>query len=641
MSLLDQIAGPADLKQLTLAELESLAKEIRERIIHVTSNNGGHLGPNLGVVELTLALHRIFDSPTDRFVFDVSHQGYVHKLLTGRNGDAFDKIRFTGGLSGFLNRFESEHDSYGAGHAGTALSAAVGMAYARDRLGGKEHVVAICGDAAFTCGITYEALNNITASSKRLIVILNDNEWSIDKNVGAISTHLNRLITNPLYNRINDAGSSLLSHIPGGESIRRIGQKAKRETKDLFLESSVFEAFGLRYIGPIDGHDLKLLSDYLEFAKSQEMPVLLHIITQKGKGCNVALDEPEKFHGTSPFDIQTGSSRGQKTATPATYQDVFGRALVRHAREDSTIVGITGAMPSGTGLSFLRDEIKEQYFDVGIAEEHAVLFAAGAATRGLKPVCAIYSTFLQRAYDPVIHDVCLQNLKVLFCMDRAGLSPNDGATHHGLYDIPYLRCIPNTVIMQPSNEDELCDMIATGLAHEGPAFIRYPRGAGVGVTPKETPAILPIGQAEVLQQGRQLCLFALGNMVSVARQVADAIEQQYGIRPTVVNARFAKPLDTACIEAQATHAQLLVTLEDGAVTGGMGSGVLEFLEEACIPTPVLRIGWPDTFIDHATSVEELRALHGLTPAQITATILSHPATASWMPAPLPAATTRP
>jgi 1-deoxy-D-xylulose-5-phosphate synthase len=625
MALLESIHRPADLKSCSISELETLAGEIRERIIHVTSRNGGHLGPNLGVVELTLALHYVFDSPDDRFVFDVSHQGYVHKLLTGRGDERFDLIRMSGGLSGFLNRSESEHDCFGAGHAGTALSAAVGMAYARDLQHGKEHVVAICGDAAFTCGITFEALNNVTSATKRLIVILNDNEWSIDKNVGAIAQHLNRLITHPIYNRLNDAGSNLLNHIPGGESIRRLGQMAKKETKDLFLKSSVFENFGLRYVGPIDGHNLKTLIEFLEFAKGQEeMPVLLHVLTQKGKGCGVALDEPEKFHGTSPFDINTGASR-KSAAERQNYQDIFGKALLRHAQADPCIIGITGAMPSGTGMAHLRDTCRGQYYDVGIAEEHAVIFAAGAATRGLKPVVAIYSTFLQRAYDPIVHDVCLQNLKVLFCMDRAGLSPNDGATHHGLFDIPYLRCIPNTMIMQPADEDELCDMVATGLAYPGPAFIRYPRGHGPGVQPKKLPEILPIGKARVMKEGTTIVLWGLGNMVEEALWLAAQIEASTGLSVAVTNSRFAKPIDLSLLIGQAKQALLIVTLEDGAVTGGFGSAVLESLQDHHIDTPVLRMGWPDQFVEHATTTEELREANGLSRLQMQERVLSHPA----------------
>ena len=623
MSLLNQIQSPEDVKSLDFDQLTELATEIRQKIITVTSSNGGHLGPNLGVVELTLALHKVFETPKDRFVFDVSHQAYVHKLLTGRNDERFDKIRLTDGLSGFMNREESEYDSFGAGHAGTALSAAVGMAYARDKSGGDEHVVALCGDAAFTCGITFEALNNITSATKKMIVILNDNEWSIDKNVGAISTHLNGLIKNPIYNRINDAGSQLLYHIPGGETIRKIGQKAKRETKDFFVESSVFEHFGLRYFGPIDGHDLKKLVDYLEFVKKLDYPVLLHVITKKGKGCNVALDEPEKFHGTSPFDVQTGNSRSLGKPAPENYQDVFGKALVRHAKLDSSVIGITGAMPSGTGLKHLRNELRDQYFDVGIAEEHAVLFAAGAATRGLKPVVAIYSTFLQRGYDPIVHDVCLQNLDVLCCMDRAGLSPNDGATHHGLFDIPYLRCIPNTIIMQPSNEDEMCDMIATSLATKGPIFIRYPRGTGIGKRIKETPAILPIGKAAEHKPGNDIVIWALGNMVQTAEIVAANVEEHTELSVGITNARFAKPLDEQLLEEQAGSAKLIVTLEDGAVTGGFGSAVLETIQDKDLQVPVCRLGWPDKFVEHATTVGELREQNGLSDEQITTTILNH------------------
>jgi len=442
MGLLERIQSPDDVKKLTEAELPKLAAEIRERIIQTTSQNGGHVGPNLGVVELTIGLHRVFNTPKDRFIFDVAHQGYVHKLLTGRNGEAFDKIRQCGGLSGFLNRSESAHDAFGAGHAGTALSAALGMATARDKRGSDEHVVAVCGDAAFTCGITMEALNNVATSTKRLIIILNDNKWSIAKNVGALPRYFNELITNPLYNRLNDDVESLLQKMPGGESIIQLGSKWKKETKDFLVPSSLFEKFNVRYIGPIDGHDQAQVERYLEFAKQAEQPVLLHILTNKGKGYDVALKNPERFHGASPFDITTGKSAPATGNPGPKYQDVMGNTLVKLAKDDQNIVGITAAMPSGTVLNILEQALPEQFIDVGIAEEHAVLAAAGMATSGFHPVCAIYSTFLQRAYDQLIHDVALQNLPVMFCMDRAGLSPNDGATHHGLFDLSYLRNIP-------------------------------------------------------------------------------------------------------------------------------------------------------------------------------------------------------
>ncbi len=614
--ILSGIARPADLRELGPDELEALAGEIRRRIIAVTAANGGHIGPNLGVVELTLALHRVFDTPEDRFVFDVSHQGYVHKLLTGRNDASFDRIRKAGGYSGFLNRTESEHDCYGAGHAGTALSAALGMAAARDRRGGKEHVVAVCGDAAFTCGITLEALNNVTDATKRLIVVLNDNEWSIDRNVGAISRYFNELITTPFYNRINDDLESFLRRVPGGEALIRLGSKWKRETKDFFTSSSIFENFGLRYIGPIDGHNVGELEQYLTFAKNSPEPLVLHVITQKGKGSEAALAQPEKFHGASPFDPTTGSSKPGKPGSPPKYQDVFGAAVLAHCRRDKTVVGITGAMPSGTGLNQLRDNLPEQYYDVGIAEEHAVLFAAGMATSGHHPVCAIYSTFLQRAFDPVVHDVCLQNLPVLFCMDRAGLSPNDGATHHGLFDIAYLRGIPRTVLMQPADEDELADMIATGLAHPGPAFIRYPRGNGTGKPVKETPEVLPVGKAAVVRKGADVVIWALGPMVAEAETLASRIAEVTGLSVGVVNARFAKPIDSDLLRRQAADARLIVTMEDHVRNGGFGSAVLEDLSEAGITTPVQRIGWPDRFVDHGDSDKDLRAANGLDPASV-------------------------
>ncbi|HWL17885.1 MAG TPA: 1-deoxy-D-xylulose-5-phosphate synthase, partial [Opitutus sp.] len=419
--LLATIRGPADVKALPPGQLPQLAQEIRDELIAVTAKNGGHIGPNLGVVELTIALHRIFTTPEDQFVFDVAHQGYVHKLLTARGGEFFRRLRHTDGASGFLSRAESPHDAFGAGHAGTALSAALGMATARDLRGTGEHVVAICGDAAFTCGITMEALNNVVASTKRLIVILNDNEWSIAKNVGAISAYLNRISTSPTYNKIHHDIEKFFTSFQRGVEMNRMYQKWKRETKDFFVESSLFEKFGLRYLGPVDGHDLDALAKNLEFAKNCDVPVLVHVLTKKGKGLNAAINFPERFHGASPFDPVTGENTKSAASAP-NYQDVFGQALTRFAHADPMIVGITGAMPSGTGLSHLATALPRQFFDVGIAEEHAVLFAAGLATKGIKPVCAIYSTFLQRAYDQIIHDVALQNLPVTFCLDRAGLS---------------------------------------------------------------------------------------------------------------------------------------------------------------------------------------------------------------------------
>lgn len=623
MDILPRIKGPDDVKALAPADLPKLAEEIRQEIIQVTSDNGGHIGPNLGVVELSIALHRHFSTPKDRFVFDVAHQGYVHKLLTGRYGDKFKKIRQSGGLSGFLTREESEHDCYGAGHAGTALSAALGMATARDLKGSDEHVVAVIGDAALTCGITMEALNNIKASTKKLIVILNDNKWSIAPNVGAIPQYLNELITNPVYNRLHNDLEGFLESVPGGDAIRRIGKKVKAETKDFFSdqESSLFEKYGLRYIGPVDGHDLDLLDQYMTFAKECDEPIILHVLTTKGKGFEAALNNPEKFHGTSPFCPQTGKSKPGKPGKPPAYQDVFGRALVDFAKKDKRVVGITGAMPSGTGLVHLRDEVPAQYFDVGIAEEHAVLFASGLATSGIKPVVAIYSTFLQRAFDCIVHDVALQNLDVMFCMDRAGLSPNDGPTHHGLFDIAYLRCIPRAVIMAPKDEDELVDMMKTGIDHHGATFIRYPRGAGVGVKMKDEPEAIEIGKAEVLREGDDIMIWALGPMVHDALKLASKISAEQGLSVGVTNARFAKPIDTELLLEHARSCRMLATIEEHVLRGGFGSAVLEELQDAGLETPVARIAWPDNFVGHGSTVEGLRADNGMSPTDMEKTVL--------------------
>ncbi|WP_415910752.1 1-deoxy-D-xylulose-5-phosphate synthase [Oleiharenicola sp. Vm1] len=609
--ILDRIAGPADVKALAPAQLPQLAQEIRDDIIAVTARNGGHVGPNLGVVELTIALHRVFHTPDDQFVFDVAHQGYVHKLLTGRGGEFFRKLRKTDGASGFLYRRESAHDAFGAGHAGTALSAALGMATARDLRGSSEHVVAVCGDAAFTCGVTMEALNNVVSSTKRLVVILNDNEWSIAKNVGAIAKYLNRLSTNPTYNKLHHDVEKFFLGLPHGGEMNQLYLKWKRETKDFFVNSSLFEKFGLRYVGPVDGHNLDELVKNLEFAKNCDSPVLVHVLTKKGKGLEAAIAHPEKFHGASPFDPATGESVKSAAGTPPAYQDVFGAALTRFAKQNPKVLGITGAMPSGTGLTSLSKEVPGQFFDVGIAEEHAVLFAAGLATKGFRPVCAIYSTFLQRAYDMVIHDVCLQNLPVTFCLDRAGLSPNDGPTHHGLFDLSYLRCVPNAVVMQPKDEDELTDMLHTALQLPSPAFIRYPRGAGTGVKIKAEPATLPLGHAEVLREGSNVMIWALGPMVQEALKVADRIAAEEGLSVGVVNARFVKPLDRTLLLSQAACIPLLVTLEDNVVAGGFGSAVLEALQEGDCHPAVERIGWPDKFVEHGSSVEILRANYGL------------------------------
>ena len=622
MSLLASIRGPEDVKALAPEQLPLLAQEIRERLVAVTAKNGGHIGPNLGVVELSIALHRVFGTPQDKFVFDVAHQGYVHKLLTGRNGSDFDGIRTTGGLSGFLNREESLHDVFGAGHAGTALSAAVGLANARDRLAEDSHVVALIGDAALTCGVTMEALNNAAKSTKRLVIVLNDNEWSIDRNVGAVADILSRLIVTRPYNNSQKGLKRLLGKTRFGTKVLDFGRSFKRHVKNWYTHSSsLFEQYGVRYVGPIDGHDLGALERYLNFCKGSTGPILLHVRTEKGRGLGAALKNPEKFHGTGAFDPETGDSLASGApGAPKAWQDVFGALLVREARADSRVVGITAAMPSGTGLNQLKKELPAQYHDVGIAEEHAALFAAGIAARDLRPVCAIYSTFMQRAYDMVIHDVCLQRLPVTFCMDRAGVSPSDGPTHHGLFDIAYLRCVPNVTLMQPKDEDEFSDMLHTALKSGAPMFIRYPRGAAAGKAIKPQPALIPLGKAEVLRAGVDVQLWALGTMVPEAQALADKLTAETGLSVGVVNARFAKPIDATLLVEQAKSAKLIVTLEDGAVTGGFGTGALETLAEHGVRTPIVRLGWPDRFVGHASDVKTLRAANGLSPDQMLATV---------------------
>ena len=603
-NLLETIHSPADLKCLNSAQMVDLAEEIRVFLIQTLSKTGGHLGPNLGVVELTLALHTVFDTPADKFVFDVSHQAYIHKILTGRR-DRFDTIRQPGGLNGFMLRTESEHDIYGAGHAGTALSAALGMAVARDLAGGKEHVIAVAGDAAFTNGISFEALNNIADQTKRLIVVLNDNEWSIDRNVGAIASYFHRIVTNEHYNRLHDSARRIVQKL-GGKTAVEVVRRAEEAAKSMLWPSILFEEFGVQYYGPIDGHNLPLLIETFKFLKAENRPVLLHVLTQKGRGFQPALDGQKKFHGLGPYDPETGMT---KPAGVPTYAEVFANTLVELANKDERVVAITAAMPNGTALDLFRPHHPTRYFDVGIAEEHAVVFAAGMATRGFRPVCAIYSTFLQRAFDPIVHDVALQKLPVLFCMDRAGLSGDDGPTHHGLFDISYLRGIPEMVLMAPKDEDELADMMATGLQIDGPSAIRYPRGAVAGVTCKPTPQVLPVGKAEVLVDGSDIAILGLGPMITMARELAERLERD-GFSAAVINPRFIKPLDRELLAQYARRVAAFVTFEDHVKMGGFGSAVIEALQDIGSPVPVVRIGWPDQFIEHG-KVDALRAKYGV------------------------------
>ena len=629
-SVLAGINNPADVRAVPEADLPLLAQEIRDELIRAVSKTGGHLGPNLGVVELTVALHRAFHSPKDKLLFDVSHQGYVHKMLTGRR-EGLETIRQHGGLNGFLLRTESEHDCYGAGHAGTALSAGLGMAAARDLRGSDEHVVVVAGDAAFTCGVSFEALNNVAETTKRFIVVLNDNEWSISKNVGAVASYLSKITTHPAYAHLHDQAAKFIKTV-GGQTALDLAHKVETGMKHMLLPSVIFEDLGFRYYGPIDGHDTALLERTFEFLKTQNEPVLLHILTTKGKGYPPAMEQPDKFHGLGKFQPATGET---EPATGPTYSQLLGTKLADFADHNNRIVAITAAMGGGTGLNFFEKRHPDRYHDVGIAEEHAALFACGLATQGYKPFLTIYSTFMQRAYDMIIHDIALQNLNVALCMDRAGLSGDDGPTHHGLFDIGYLRHIPNFVFMQPKDEEEFVDMLWT-MAHyrRGPIAIRYPRGAGTGAQPKEHPQLLEIGQSEVLRHGRRVLLLGLGNMVPMAEETADLLAAQ-GIDAAVINARWIKPLDTQTLEFFARAAEVVCTFEDHVLHNGYGAAVIEALAEARITTPVVRIGWPDQFIDHG-KVETLREQHGVTAAAAVKKILTElahePAAAKATPA---------
>src|SRR3954470_24165766 len=616
-SLLEGIDSPADVKAIPEEDLPQLAQEVREQLVNVLSQTGGHLGPNLGVVELTIALHRVFNTPKDRFVFDVSHQGYVHKMFTGRL-DRIATMRQYQGLNGFLLRTESEHDCYGAGHAGTALSAGLGMAVGRDLRGGDEHVVVVAGDAAFTCGISYEAMNNARSQTKKFIVVLNDNEWSIAKNVGAIANYLNSIVTNPTYAGLHDKARRFIEAVAGKSAVE-FAHKVEEGVKNLLVPSVIFEELGLRYYGPIDGHDIPLLIRTFEFLKSQDEPVLLHILTKKGKGYEPAIAKPDKFHGLGKYKVESGETAPAPTPT---YSEIIGTTLAKFADSNQNIVAITAAMPSGTGLGFFQAKHPTRYFDVGIAEEHAALFACGLATQGLKPFLTIYSTFMQRAYDMIIHDIALQNLNVALCMDRGGLSGDDGPTHHGLFDIGYLRPVPNIVHMQPKDEDEFVDMLWTMANYnDGPIAIRYPRGIGTGVQPKDQPKLLEIGKAEVVKHGTQVAILGLGGMCQMAQLAAADLEGR-GISTAVINPRWIKPLDTGTIEFFARSVDVICTIEDHVLHNGFGCGVVEHLSDAGIKTPVVRIGWPDQFIEHG-SIDLLRQKHGLTAAAAVERILPH------------------
>ncbi|CAA9546252.1 MAG: 1-deoxy-D-xylulose 5-phosphate synthase [uncultured Thermomicrobiales bacterium] len=611
--ILDQVRQPADLKGRSVVDLEALAAEIRGELVRIVTRNGGHLGASLGTVELTIALHHVFDSPGDRIVWDVGHQAYVHKLLTGRR-ERFETIRQEGGLSGFLSRDESEHDAFGAGHASTSISAALGMAVAFEQTGQRRRAVAVIGDGALTGGMAFEALNNAGNLSVPLIVVLNDNEMSIAPNVGAMSKYLDRVRTDRRYNRAKDELARMAERLPQGELLVELGKRWKDSLKEFVYHAMIWEELGFTYMGPVDGHDVRATIDALRQAREVDGPVFLHVVTQKGRGFAAAASDHERSHAVSAPALPTVPGAPPQ---PPKYQDVFARTVIELANHDPRVVAITAAMPTGTSLAKFQAVHPDRFYDVGIAEQHAVTFAAGLATEGMRPVAGIYSTFLQRAYDQILHDVCLQRLPVVFALDRAGFAGDDGRTHHGVYDLSYLRCLPNITIMAPKDENELRHMLATALDQDaGPVAIRYPRGAGVGVSTDEPLHVLPVGRGELLQEGNDVAIVAVGAMVLPAQRAAEALAAE-GIHAAVVNARFVKPLDEQLIVGLALRCGAIVTVEESACVGGFGAAVLETLAAHGLAVPVRVLGVPDRVFEHATQ-GRLREKAGLTPSGVAA-----------------------
>ena len=608
MKYLDTINSPKDLKQIPLEELPNLAKEIRERIIEVVSKTGGHLASNLGIVELTIALHYIFDAPDDLIIWDVGHQAYVHKILTGRR-DKFHTLRQHGGISGFPRPDESPYDTFNMGHSGTSLSAALGMLEARDKKKRKNKVIVVIGDGSMTAGMVFEGLNHAGDLKKDIIVILNDNEMSISRNVGAISSYLGKVITGELYTKVKKETEQLIKNIPRiGEPMLKVAKKAEESVKGLMGPGMLFEELGFKYVGPISGHRFDHLFPTLENIKKLNGPVLVHVVTKKGKDYPPAERDPAAYHGVPPFDIKTGLPLNKSTIP--TYTKVFGQTISKLAETNEKIVAISAAMPEGTGLSMFSERYPDRFYDVGIAEQHGVTFAAGLASGGFHPVVAIYSTFLQRAYDQIAHDVCLQNLPVTFAMDRAGLVGEDGPTHHGTFDISYLRHLPNIIIMAPKDEDELQHMLYTSVNYQGPSAIRYPRGTGVGVELRSHFRLLEIGKGEIIFEGSDVAIIAIGNMVYPSIEAAGILKKR-GIDAAVINARFIKPVDESLIISLANKYHNIITVEEGVLAGGFGSAVLETLERNSLSdVKVKRIGLPDKFIEHG-SIKELHNIYGL------------------------------
>ena len=602
-----------DIKNLSSQELKQLAKEIRARLIEVTSNTGGHLAPNLGIVEITLALHYVYNFPEDKLVWDVGHQAYVHKLLTGRN-ENFETLRQWMGVSGFPKRSESVYDDFGVGHASTSISAGVGFAVARDLKHKYNNVIAVIGDGAMTGGMAFEAMNHASHLGTKMTIILNDNEMSIDPNVGGMSQYLTRMRSDPGYNRMKEDVEYMLKRIPNiGPKMADIADRLKDSVKHMLVLGNFFEELGIKYLGPVNGHDVDELIRVLENSKQFDRPVLIHCITEKGKGYRPAEAHPEKFHGVGPFEIATGASK-KKSSNPS-YTDVFAKTLVDLAKKDSRIVGVTAAMASGTGMNQMAQVCPKRMIDVGIAEEHATTMASAMAHDGLKPVVAIYSTFLQRGYDQMIHDCALQNAPVVFALDRAGLVGADGPTHHGVFDLSYLRTVPDMTIMAPKDEPELQNMLYSALNYDRLVALRYPRGSGAGHALVEEYTMIEYGKAEVLRDGQDATIFAIGSMVMPAIETAERLQAQ-GLEVGVVNARFAKPLDRDCLFAQAEGGKLIVTMEENILAGGFGSGVMEALMDEGHTNRVLRFGIPDAFVPHG-DVAILKDELGLTPEKMS------------------------
>ncbi|WP_270175061.1 1-deoxy-D-xylulose-5-phosphate synthase [Diaphorobacter sp. ED-3] len=597
--LLERVNDPADLRRLPRAELKALATELRAFVLESVSKTGGHLSSNLGTVELTVALHAVFDTPRDRLVWDVGHQTYPHKILTGRR-DRMPSLRQLGGLSGFPQRAESEYDTFGTAHSSTSISAALGMALAAKQRGDERRCVAIIGDGAMTAGMAFEALNNAGVADANLLVILNDNDMSISPPVGALNRYLAQLMSGQFYAKARDVGKSVLKNAP---PLLELAKRLEQQAKGMVVPATLFEKFGFNYIGPIDGHDLDSLIPTLENIRGLKGPQFLHVVTKKGQGYKLAEADPVAYHGPGKFDPRVGLV---KPATPPkqTFTQVFGQWLCDMAEKDERLVGITPAMREGSGMVEFHQRFPERYYDVGIAEQHAVTFAAGMACEGVKPVVAIYSTFLQRAYDQLIHDVALQNLPVVFALDRAGLVGADGATHAGAYDIAFVRCIPNMSMACPADERECRQLLTTAYEQDHPVAVRYPRGAGVGVAPLPGLEGLPFGKGEVRRKGRRIAILAFGTLLYPALQAAEALDA------TVVNMRWAKPLDTQLLLQVAAEHDALVTVEEGCIMGGAGSAVAEALAAAGVQRPLLQLGLPDAFIEHGDPAK-LLALQGL------------------------------